>query len=387
MNKLVSLEYLDDYSIEKLEQAIEQGIERLNLTTLFKPKMKVLIKASLSCDVSPDKAETTHPSVVRAIVNYLSKIGVSCVVADSPFKKYNLTNLNSVYLNTGMLEMANLTTCELNHNLRTCNIKIPNGVATKQLTVLDVINDVDAIINVGKLKIDENLGCLAATSNIFGLIPGEMKTLVLNRLNSLKEYNNYVIDMFEALREKVVLNVIDGIVALEAKKTPRMLNCLAMSENNYALDAAVFDILNIRYENTLLKQTQDRELFNLDKPYKILGDKLEKFKVEDFSLIDFDTFSQIHKNKTLQSGYFKVNQPRVVIDEKKCKGCSRCSKICPTNAILMKYDKNGELYADIDYKKCIFCNKCLTACPYSVVAQKTPHYFKQLMKEINKYNK
>ena len=33
------------------------------------------------------------------------------------------------------------------------------------------------------------------------------------------------------------------------------------------------------------------------------------------------------------------------VDKNKCKGCSICSRVCPTKAIMMKYDKNGELFA------------------------------------------
>ena len=102
----------------------------------------------------------------------------------------------------------------------------------------------------------------------------------------------------------------------------------------------------------------------------------------DFSIIEFDNLTEIKQPK----GYFKTHQQRVVIDKKICKGCKICSRICPTNAILMKYDNRGELYAEIDYKKCIFCNKCVVACPYSVVQHKTPIAYKNMMKEIEKHN-
>ena len=85
--------------------------------------------------------------------------------------------------------------------------------------------------------------------------------------------------------------------------------------------------------------------------------------------------------------YFNRTQQRVVIDANKCKGCGRCASICPANAILMKYDKNGELYAKIDYTKCIFCNKCFTACPYSVADLKTPIGYKLVNYNVTKYNK
>lgn len=382
MNKIVTLEYLNDYNIDELRKSVENSFQALNLKNKIKPNMKILIKVCLPEAVSKDSAETTHPAVVRAIVDYLTKIGAKCIVADSPFKKNSESHLSDVYLNTGMIEMANLTTCELNKNLKTAKLEMPNGVKTKGVEVLDVINQVDAIINVGKLKFDENLGYLGASSNIFGLIPGEMKALVLNRLSTLADFNDYIIDMHETLKDKILLNILDGIVSLEAGKTQRMLNCLAMSESSYALDAVIFDILGVNPANTILKQAENRDLFDMNKPYKVVGEKLDKFKVTDFSMIEFDNHTEIKQPK----GYFKSHQQRVVIDKNKCKGCKICSKICPTNAILMKYDNKGELYAEIDYKKCIFCNKCITACPYSVVQQKTPLGYKVIKKETEKYN-
>ncbi len=379
----MSLEYLNDYNIEDLKIAIENGFQRLGLKNKFKSQMKVLLKVHLPDAVSQDLAETTHSSVVRAVVDYLSQFGVKCLVADSPEKKFSDSYLSSVYLNTGMLEMANLTTCELNHNLRTVNLEVPNGVKTKGIKVLDVVNQVDAIINIGKLKFDDKLGYLGATSNMFGLIPGQMKELVLNRLSTLGDFNDYIIDMYETFKNKIVLNILDGIVSLEANKTQRMLNVLAVSESAYAIDACMFDILKIKYDNTILKQAQNRDLFDFNRPYKLVAEKLDRFNVVDFQTVEFDNHTEIKHSKN----YFINYQQRVTIDKNQCKGCKICSKICPTNAIMMKYDNRGELYAEIDYKKCIFCHKCVAACPYGKVEVKTPFGYKSMMKEIEKYNK
>ena len=382
MSKLVALEYLNDYNIEDLRKAVEKSFQALNMKSIIKPNMKILIKACLPDAVHKDNAETTHPEVVRAIAEILTKMGAKCIVADSPKNRNTEDFLSDVYLNTGMLEMANLTMCELNKDLTISNLEVAEGVKTKGITILDIVNQVDAVINIGKLKFDENLGYLGASSNVFGLLPGELKGLILNRLTTLADFNDYIIDMYEALSEKIILNILDGIVALEANKTQRMLNLLAMSESAYSLDAVVFDVMNINYENTILKQAQNRELFEFNKPHKIVGEKIERFRVQDFALIEFDNHTQIKQPK----GYFKSHQQRVVIDKNACKGCKICSKICPTNAILMKYDNRGELYAEIDYKKCIFCNKCVVACPYSVVQHKTPIAYKNMMKGIEKHN-
>lgn len=387
MSRAVWLEKIDDYNISELQNKFEHCFFDLDVKKLFKPKMKVLIKVCLPYSVSRDSAETTHPAVVGALVNMLTSLGVKCVVADSPYKKYTVENLDQVYLNTGMLEVENLTKCKLNRNLKTCTKHIKDGVATKNVTLLDIVNDVDAIINVGKIKIDNNLGYLGATANLFGLIPGERKTLTINGLNTILDYNNYLLDLLSVLQTKTILNVLDGIVALEKDKTPRMLYCLGVSESSLYLDEAILDILNIKKENSIIKQAIEREFIKENSTYKTINCSVEEFKITDFAMSELALSSQIHKNKGEHKRYFNKYQSRPTIDDKKCKGCSICSRVCPTKAIIMKYDKNGELYAEIDYKKCIFCNKCVTACPYSVTKLCVPAKHLEMEREINKFNK
>lgn len=387
MKNNVWLEKFDNYNMLELQQGFERAFFDLNLNGLFKPKMKVLIKINMPYAVSKDSAESTHPAVVGALINVLSKLGVVCIVADSPYKKYSLEALDQTYLNTGMLEIANLTKCELNRNLKTSKIKLNNGIVTKSLTLLDVVNNVDAIINVGKVKVDNNLGYLGAISNLFGLVPGEFKTLILNRLSTVEDYNNYLLDLYSAIESKVMLNVMDGIVAQEKDKTPRMLYCLGVSENIFSLDETILNILGIDAANSIIKQAKQREFILDNDSTKVVNKDVKDFKIEDFALPEIDINSKIHNSENEQKRYFNKNQARPKIDANKCKGCSICAKICPTNAINLKYDKNGEIFAEIDYTKCILCNKCITACPYLVAKLHVPKAHRELEKEINKFNK
>jgi len=386
MSKLVSLTYLNDYNITMLENAVKDAVASLGVANFVKPKMKVLLKVCLPNPVSPDSAETTHPAIVSALANWINEMGAECIVADSPYKAYTLTNLEKVYLNTGMLDAANQSKCELNKNLSTFEIETPNGVKSKSLTLLNIINEVDVIINVGKLKIDKTLGFMGASANLFGFVPGEMKTQILNRIQTHRDFHDYILDIYSVLKNKILFNVVDGIVAKESDGNPRLMYCLAVADNMFSLDATLVDMLDIGYKNTILRQAKCRGLFDFDKGYKTIGDKIDKFKKEDFVLHEFFETSPIHKNKFAKTKYFNAHQQRTKIDSNKCKGCGVCSKICPTNAISMKTDKNGELYASIDYSKCIFCNKCHTACPYSVVEKVLPQGHKKLAKELEKHN-
>lgn len=382
MSRLVNLQYLNDYEYEKLKNAVDNGMRELGLDNKVK-KGTVVIKANLSVNRTKDAAETTHPAIVRAVAEYCMSRGCKCVLTDCPIGKHSESMLQSIYLSTGMLDMANLVNCELNSNMETVDVEIADGVKTKNAKVLKIIDEADAIINIGKLKFDENLGYLGAASNMFGVVPGEMKNVMINRLTTLADWGELLVDLNEHYKDKVIVNILDAVVCLEAGHTQRMLNCIAMGDSVYSIDAAMFDILDIKFANTYLKQARNRDLFDFKKPYKILGAKLDKFRVDDFSVLDYDSNKKIVQPK----GYFKAHQERPTISKKACKGCQICSKICPSGAIMMRYDENSELFAEIDYSRCIFCKKCVLACPYKVVDVKTPLGYKAVIKDVEKYNK
>ena len=55
-----------------------------------------------------------------------------------------------------------------------------------------------------------------------------------------------------------------------------------------------------------------------------------------------------------------------VIDPEKCKGCSKCARNCPVNAI------SGEIKSPytIDQEKCIKCGACIDNCPFKAIERK-----------------
>lgn len=384
MNNFVNLCKQEDYSIPKLEEFVADSISKLGVKGI-KEGITVLIKANLPDDCRVNDANSTHPNLVAAVANVLSNMGAKCIVADSPYGNFNETTMDKVYFSTGMLEVANTTKCVLNEDLSTISMPIPNGVRTRSLLMLGLVEKVDAIVNVGKLKIDAQLGYCGALTNLFGLLPGNSKKLILNRQNSLKDFYNLVIDLHEAIAPKIVLNIVDGVVALAAGGTPNLMSVLGASVNAYALDAQMLNILGIEINNSIIKPAIERGLVQENNLFRTMGEN------ENFSNADFE-LPELALENTLKDGisnhaYFNLTQQRVCIPCKKCKGCGVCSEACPANAINMRFDKNGELFAEVDYKKCIYCNMCFIKCPYKVIRMRTPAGYKQLIKKLEKYNK
>lgn len=82
-------------------------------------------------------------------------------------------------------------------------------------------------------------------------------------------------------------------------------------------------------------------------------------------------------------GAISIVDGKSVIDGSKCKGCMKCTTVCPYNAIVkirvpceeacpvsaIEKDENG--HARIDFNKCISCGKCVSACPFGAVHEKS----------------
>ena len=56
---------------------------------------------------------------------------------------------------------------------------------------------------------------------------------------------------------------------------------------------------------------------------------------------------------------------RIVIDAEKCKGCSKCSRICPVSAITGKVKEPFE----INQEKCIKCGACIESCAFKAIRE------------------
>lgn len=74
------------------------------------------MKPNLLDAFSIEKAVTTHPSIVKAVVKKIQKIGASVIIADSPQLTFRESHLKKVYKKSGMQQVADETGCELNYD-------------------------------------------------------------------------------------------------------------------------------------------------------------------------------------------------------------------------------------------------------------------------------
>ena len=56
---------------------------------------------------------------------------------------------------------------------------------------------------------------------------------------------------------------------------------------------------------------------------------------------------------------------KIIIDPSICKGCSKCSRNCPVNAISGKIKEPFV----IDQTKCVQCETCIGLCPFHAIRE------------------
>ena len=374
----VAFKICKEYNTAKIVACLESAFSLLGgLEQYIKPKMKVLIKPDLYLSTPPNSAKTTHPAVVSAIAELVAKCGASCIIADSPNGEFSQTKLDSTYVKTEMLNASNDGNATLNINDKVCVIPYEKGVSTKSFYFIDAINDADLIINVGKFRCDKYLGLVGCTQNLFGLTAGKMKNLIKTKCYTHERFSNYILDCYQALQDKIVLNILDGIVSCETNNLPRILNSLIVSTNPMIVDSLALKIINQSHKDSkLLQVANERKLFSFD--YEVLGDDYNSLILSDYTYT-------VHPNTILrgsEGSLFKSYLKRykqVSISPSECKGCKKCTRYCPVKAINMV----GEC-ATVDYKKCINCFKCVDICPYKVIKIKTPLKYRIIEENLNK---
>lgn len=381
-NTQVVVKCCKKYDVDTISTTLNEGFNLLgNLSNFIKPTDTVLIKPDLYHCTEPNIAKTTNPNIITALAELVDKIGAKCIIADSPKGDFNQSTLEKAYIKTQMLQSSNNGDATLNINDNVNIITNPNGEHCRDIYVIDAINDADVIINVGKFRCEKHLGLIGCSQNLFGLIPGRVKELVKSRCHSLKSYYNYLIDLYEALENKIVLNILDGIVSCEANNDPRILNTILIGENPYTIDATALKIINQKPEKYLLlteSSRRNKSTFN----YKTLGDSIEPLICSDYNYSSFLENIKSGSTKSFKRAYNRT-QKRPIISSKLCKGCKTCTEHCPMKAIEMKNTPMGEL-AVINYDKCINCFTCIENCPYKIIKSKTPIKYNIIDKKVKK---
>lgn len=376
----VALVRCGSYERREVEKAVGRAVELLGgIERYIKPGMKVLLKCNLLSRKRPEEAVTVHPAVVEAVVRAVQSAGAIPVIADSPGGLYTERVLKGIYKACGMEEVHERTGALLNYDTDIVEVSHPEGKVAKRMTVIKVLQDVDAVISLAKLKTHELTLFTGAVKNLFGVIPGMTKAEYHLRMKRIEEFSDLLVDICTYV--KPVLSVMDGIEGMEGNGPsagrPRHIGALLMSSNPHALDVVSAALVGLPVERICtVQRAKERGLCSTKlEDMEIIGDSFDELYVSDFKLPDSKKLGflvrALESNNRVSEFLKFYLGPYPMIKYDACAGCGYCAKHCPPKAIKMVEGKPR-----IDLSVCIRCYCCQELCPYKAVAIRRNWFFR-----------
>ena len=396
---VVSVARCQDYDLDGVQSAIERALAPLGgMRAFVSAGQRILLKPNLVRAMPPEKAATTHPSIVAAVARLVIQAGGHPIIFDSPGGPYTKGVLKNLYRKTQMDWAAEVSGAELNMDTGSQQVAHPTAQVLHRLDIVQPLLDVDAVINLPKLKTHNLTTLTMAVKNLFGVVPGALKISYHSKLREREHFCQGLLDILEFVRP--VLNIMDAIVGMEGEGPsggePRPIGAIIAGSDALAVDvvgaAAVgFDPLQVMTTRMAIQRglTSGR-LEDLD----LLGDDVTLPLVADFrrgieASMDpgllprvLRGFFAVH-DSTLQPGNEDalgrkalravsqgwiwgqlVAMPRAT---EKCVGCGFCVRHCPVDAIEIV-----DGIAHMDAKKCIRCYCCHELCPELAIELRRP---------------
>ena len=384
----------DSYDEEKVYSALKSGLEQVGgFSEIVRADEKILVKPNLLSAAVPDKAVTTHPAVLKAVLRLLSERGCKDVkIGDSPGHGSCEGALKLLGLNDDNIYGAKLTPMSDN-----VHVDFPEGMTCKEFDFCREVTESDAIINVCKMKTHALERITGAVKNVYGFVCGYRKAAGHVKYPNDTVFARMLADIHRCTHPRI--HIMDAITAMEGNGpgsgTPTPMNMLLISKDPVALDTVFCYLVNLDpelvptnsqgYRMGIGTDREDEiEIILCDKNGASVISKDELFK--KYGNGSFDVGREKPKNTFLMnySGLMTKLARRPVIDEDKCVKCGICVDHCPVPGKAISF-KNGKTSPPVyDYKKCIKCYCCQEMCPRHAISPKEGRYSAKIKETVKK---
>jgi uncharacterized protein (DUF362 family)/Pyruvate/2-oxoacid:ferredoxin oxidoreductase delta subunit len=353
-------------------QGIDASLERLvepfgGWAGIVQPGERVAVKINLLRAAAPEKAVTTHPETLRAVLRALKGVGAEPFVADSPGGMNGPAKVARAYKLSGLADACAAEAVQIvDVEDDKASLEAPEGKLYRTFPVGRAFLDADAVVQVGVLKTHQLMRLTGGVKLTYGCIPGLAKAHLHVRAQRREDFADMLLDLHLALRPR--FTIIDAIIAMEGQGpgsgTPREMDSLFAARDAVALDAALADrTAHERASVHTIAASARRGLLDLDDPYRLSGDAVEPDA--GFKPVRRDMQELLPPSLHRTARNLITARPRLV-DQRACIVCNECAAICGTRAIAM------EPLPEFDDSLCVRCFACTEVCPTAAIDNVSP---------------
>ncbi len=315
---------------------------------------KVVIKPNVLRSATPEEGITTHPAVLKAVVDEVARRGpASIIVGDNPgVFSYGMNE--KAFRDTGLMEVAG--SYYLNLGAETIPQEIDSPYIERAL-ISPAIIEADVYISVPKFKTHGLTGVSCAIKNNFGLLAGALKAQTHKRAGNPVNFAEALMDVFAIRIPDLV--IVDAVLAMEgngpASKDLINLGKILAGDDPVAVDTVVAYMMGFP-----------------ELPLTVELAAARGYGVGDLSKIDIEGKLEIIPGFKLPQGRSpgaasrlrNVTTVRPMVEKELCSLCGNCMKHCPAGAITM------EEYPAVNMERCITCFCCQELCPQKAIELK-----------------
>ncbi len=354
----VSLTACPDYDESRVFEAVNKAVELVGgIKKFVKPGQKVLIKPNMMGGHPPEAGITTHPMVLKAMIRLVINAGGKPAVGDSP----GYDDPRKAFVACGFKQVCDDTGALFADFTDGIEARNPTGLRFKSYTIARAAREADVIINLPKLKTHHLTGITGAVKNMFGCVPGLLKTEYHVKIPRVYDFSLMLLDIGELLKPS--LTIMDAVKVMEGEGGPvngalKNFGLIAASDSPSALDHTICRLIDL---DPVLVPTLKAAMDNGFDPekVKIIGEMIKRPDFKKISVIPNDVFPGPPWMRRFISN---LASEKPVLNRDKCIHCGICFNVCKSMAI--DFTKKIPVY---NYNKCIRCFCCAEMCPQKAI--------------------
>jgi len=361
MNK-ISLRRCNKYDTAEIIPVLRQSLEDLQFDPSAVKDKRVLLKPNMLGAFPPEAHVTTHPAFVEACAMLFKEHGAQVIVGDSSNGIYPVDEVWNV---TGIRRAAELAGAEIAPFEKSGSVD-KNGIRLAKASL-----NADIMVNLPKFKTHGLTYLTLAVKNLFGCIPGMIKTDCHRNNIDRRDFARLLVRVSETLKPE--LTIMDAITGMHGNGpsggNPIDMGLIISGRNIHSLDAVCCKLVNINPSDLdTLCHAEKLGVFDPNAKIDIIGEHLDSLSFKNFEMPSTFVGKKLDWgiSKLTLSLFWRHMNARPQIDPSRCQRCGLCLKSCPVGAIGWKGKDTGSA-PKIDNDICIQCFCCHEVCPYQAI--------------------
>jgi uncharacterized protein (DUF362 family)/Pyruvate/2-oxoacid:ferredoxin oxidoreductase delta subunit len=369
----VSIARCAQYEPDQLSAAIDAALSPIGgMAAFVSPGQRVLLKVNLLSRATPERAVTTHPEFVRAVIRSVKSAGGIVTVGDSPGGRNAASGaVRRLWQDTGIGSVCEDEGVDLVlFDDARCRQGSADGKLYTSFTLGRAVVDTDVLISLPKLKTHGFMMFTGAVKNLFGCIPGLEKAQFHLKVPDRHDFADMLLDLMLACSP--TLAIMDAVVGMEgegpAGGTPRQIGAVLASADCVALDVIASAMAGFQPGEVYTNAAAARRGLGPASPddVEVLGEDWRSLAPAGFALPVRDLTAKLPQWLARRLRNWATPKP-VLARAHLCTRCAKCEVNCPVGAVDVQ--SSGPRF---DHSRCIRCYCCQELCPEQAIGLSTP---------------